>query len=189
VNTFSVFEVSRKTAHGRFATRPRGCRLPSRSASGPVPPAETSARRFRPVRIDQTGRRGSARSARSRERHLGRDPERDVVSQTDGGLRIDRVGRNDAACGCRGNVEAKDTVSIRRNGDRPFVAGARRTCSTLPAPSAAMMYQFSAPMRADMKMIRRPSGLHTGSPSIPGLNVRRLEMARSVSRIQISVSP
>ena len=61
--------------------------------------------------------------------------------------------------------------------------------STVPVPSAAWLYKFSAPARSDMKMIRRPSGVHTGIESMPGAKVRRRMRSRARSQIQISVFP
>ena len=60
--------------------------------------------------------------------------------------------------------------------------------STVPVPSAAWLYRFRTPARSsDLKMIRRPSGVQSGSPSMPGAKVKRLSVSRARSQIQMSV--
>ena len=59
--------------------------------------------------------------------------------------------------------------------------------SAAPVPSAAWLYRFKMPARSDVKMIRRPSGVHLASESEPGATVKRLSVSRSKSQIQMSL--
>jgi hypothetical protein len=60
--------------------------------------------------------------------------------------------------------------------------------SAAPVPSAACHQRFSAPPRSELKMIRRPSGVHRGRESWPGSSLRRVSVARRRSQIKRSAS-
>ena len=63
---------------------------------------------------------------------------------------------------------SKPTTScpVRRDGRRELRFALVVSRSTAPVPSAAWLYRFSTPARSDLKMIRRPSGVQSGSPSV-----------------------
>ena len=177
-----------RTARCLFATRRGACRLRLRSASGLDPQPGRIGRRLRPGRpIPLIGKRCSAHSVRFWER-LETNPARAVALNA-----RPLAGSSVAAITLRVDAVAiwnPNTRSPGSDGDRPLRGWARgQAARRAPPPSVAMPYQLSAPERADMKTMPRPSGLHSGSPSIPGLKVRRLWTARARSRIQISVSP
>ena len=71
-------------------------------------------------------------------------------------------------------------ISRRPSGDTAVAfcwLGLSVSRSTAPVPSAACQKRFTSPARSELKITRRPSGVHTGRISRPGSNVTRVSVA------------
>ena len=172
--------------------RPRGAR-PARRRDLPAAAVHLRERPhvdLAATRTQSTGTRGSDRRARTPAR-LRRTASRRTAPRPTGSHRPMGRPRSAAPAGApdpktagrrrsaSGHVvEADDECPVRRDGRRVLrvrrssSAGRRYRCRRRPGCTGSR-----TPERSDVKMIRRPSGVQSGSPSMPGAKVKRLSVS------------
>ena len=156
------------------APRPRGA-CPARRRDLPAAAVHLRERPhvdLAPPRFTPTGTRGSGRRARTpprlRRTGSGTAPPRRLHGRWTGPRPARQARDRETARTPRDlDTVSKPTTSVPSgvmdDGNCGFALVVSR--STAPVPSAAWLYRFSTPARSDVKMIRRPSGVQSGSPS------------------------
>ena len=185
------------------APRPRGA-CPARRRDLPAAAVHLRERPHVDLvapRLTSTGTRGSDRWARTRPtlRRTGSGRMAPPATGSHSAMDPTPVGSRDSPAETRrcrtplvvlGRTVSKPTTRVPSGvmdvGHCGFALVVSR--STAPVPSAACAVQVRArPSRSDVKMIRRPSGVQSGSPSMPGAKVKRLSVSRAKSQIQMSL--